>query len=164
MEHLNVRILASTSVPFRPTTLLMPILSLVETKWITVRWSPPLQRHNIGNSKRIFPEKDLSGHSPNFYIHVSVSDLYIPTIKLPSVFCCRKIGRPILGIYKSLTDTWMWTSDIGHAIPRKGIHNWDFRYSVSASDKATIRTLPPANIDAWQIRRKTTVWSSSLPY
>ncbi len=24
------------------------------------------------------------------------------------LFCCRKICEPILGIYKSLTDTWMW--------------------------------------------------------
>ncbi len=24
------------------------------------------------------------------------------------LFCCRKIYRPILWIYKSLTDTWMW--------------------------------------------------------
>jgi len=42
-----------------------------------------LQRHNIENSKKIFPEKELHGHSPNFHIHVSVSDLYIPTIDLP---------------------------------------------------------------------------------
>jgi hypothetical protein len=30
-----------------------------------------------------FPEKELRGLSPNFHIHVSVSDLYIPTIDLP---------------------------------------------------------------------------------
>jgi hypothetical protein len=35
------------------------------------------------NWKQIFPEKDLRGHSPNFHIHLSVSDLYIPTIALP---------------------------------------------------------------------------------
>jgi hypothetical protein len=29
------------------------------------------------------PKKELRGHSPNFHIHVSVSDLYIPTIDLP---------------------------------------------------------------------------------
>jgi hypothetical protein len=39
-----------------------------------------LQRHNTENSKKIFPEKELRGHSPNFRIHVSVSDLYIPNI------------------------------------------------------------------------------------
>ena len=34
-------------------------------------------------SKHIFPEKKLRGRSPNSYIHVSVDDLYIPTIGLP---------------------------------------------------------------------------------
>jgi hypothetical protein len=33
--------------------------------------------------KQIFPEKELRGHSSNFHIHVSVSDLYIPTMDLP---------------------------------------------------------------------------------
>jgi hypothetical protein len=31
----------------------------------------------------VFPEKELRGLSPNFHIHVSVSDLYILTIGLP---------------------------------------------------------------------------------
>ncbi len=31
----------------------------------------------------IFPEKELLGLSPNFHIHVSVRDLYIPTIGPP---------------------------------------------------------------------------------
>jgi hypothetical protein len=33
------------------------------------------------NSMQIFPEKELGGHSPKIHIHVSVSDLYIPTIR-----------------------------------------------------------------------------------
>jgi hypothetical protein len=41
-----------------------------------------LQRHNTENSKQLFPEKELRGLSPNFHIHVSVSDLYIPRIGL----------------------------------------------------------------------------------
>ncbi len=44
---------------------------------------PTLQRSDTENSKQIFPEKELRGHIPNFHIHVSVSDLYIPTIDLP---------------------------------------------------------------------------------
>ncbi len=40
-------------------------------------------RHNTENSKQIFPEKELRSLSPNFHIHVSVSDLYIPRISLP---------------------------------------------------------------------------------
>ncbi len=31
----------------------------------------------------VFPEKELRGLSPNFHIHVSVSDLYIPTFGPP---------------------------------------------------------------------------------
>jgi hypothetical protein len=48
----------------------------------------------------VFPEMKLRGLVPNSYTHVSVSDLYIPRIGVPSVFGCSKIGRPILGIYK----------------------------------------------------------------
>ncbi len=40
---------------------------------------------------------------PNFHIHVSVSDLYMPTMGLP--FLLEEICGPILGINKSLTDT-----------------------------------------------------------
>ncbi len=64
-----------------------------------------LQRKNAENWKQIFPEKEYRGLSPNFHIHVSVSELYvyIPTMELP--FLLEKICGPILGIYKSLTDT-----------------------------------------------------------
>ncbi len=58
------------------------------------------------NSKQRFPEKELRGRSPNFHVNVSVSDLYIPTIDLPVLL--QKICGLILGIYKSLTGTWMW--------------------------------------------------------
>jgi hypothetical protein len=42
-----------------------------------------LQRQNAENWKQIFPEKEYRGLSPNSYIHVSVSVLYIPTMGLP---------------------------------------------------------------------------------
>ncbi len=61
--------------------------------------------HCTENFKQIFPEMKLRGLVPNFYIHVSVSDLYIYTIGPQMQY--RKIGGPIVGIYKSLTDTWM---------------------------------------------------------
>jgi hypothetical protein len=41
-----------------------------------------LQRYNIENSKQMFLEKELSGLSPNFLIHVSLTYLYIPRISL----------------------------------------------------------------------------------
>jgi hypothetical protein len=56
--------------------------------------------------EKMFPEEELRSHSPNFHIHVSVSDLYIPTIDLSILW--QEICGPILGIYKSLTDTCMW--------------------------------------------------------
>ncbi len=39
-----------------------------------------LQMHCTENLKQAFPELKLRGLVPNLYIHVSVSDLYIPTI------------------------------------------------------------------------------------
>ncbi len=62
-----------------------------------------LQRQNTAISKQIFPEKEYWGLSPNFRIHVTVNDLYIPTIGLPILL--EEICRSILGLYKSLTDT-----------------------------------------------------------
>ncbi len=53
----------------------------------------------------VFPEKEYRGLSPNFHIHTSVSHLYISTIGLPILL--EEICWPILGLYKSLTDTWM---------------------------------------------------------
>ncbi len=62
------------------------------------KFYPTLQRQNA----EIFPEKEYRGLSPNFHIHVSVSELYIPTMGQP--FLLEEICEPILGIYKSLTD------------------------------------------------------------
>jgi hypothetical protein len=42
-----------------------------------------LQRHSSATLKQIFPEMKLRSLVPNFHIHVSVSDLYIPD---PSYF------------------------------------------------------------------------------
>jgi hypothetical protein len=62
-----------------------------------------LQRQNTEISKQIFPEKEYRGLSPNFHIHASVSDLFIPMIGLPILL--EEICRSILGLYKSLQDT-----------------------------------------------------------
>jgi hypothetical protein len=67
-----------------------------------------LVTHCTENSKKIFPEMKLDGLVPNFCIHVSVSDLYISPIGLPTVhillFC---VCGPIVGIYKFITDTFV---------------------------------------------------------
>jgi hypothetical protein len=46
---------------------------------------------------------NCAASAPNFNIHMSLSDLYIPRIG-PYISSSRK-GRPIVGIYNSLTDT-----------------------------------------------------------
>jgi hypothetical protein len=78
-----------------------------------------LQIHNTENSKQIFPEKELRGLSPNFHIHVSVSNLYIPTIGLPTV--CINLSQT------HECAKWDW----GRAVPFLRIHKWDFRYSAN---------------------------------
>jgi hypothetical protein len=55
--------------------------------------------HCKQNSKQLFPEKELRGHSPNFNIHAAVSDLYIPMIDLPILL--QEICGPLLRIYES---------------------------------------------------------------
>jgi hypothetical protein len=65
--------------------------------------SAALQRQNAENLKQIFPGKEYLGLSPNFHIHVSVSELYITMMGLSVLL--EEICRLILGIYKSLKDT-----------------------------------------------------------
>jgi hypothetical protein len=50
----------------------------------------------------IFPELKLRSLIPNFHTYVSVSNLYIT--RPVHLSCYSKIGEPIVGIYKSLTD------------------------------------------------------------
>ncbi len=47
----------------------------------------------------------LRGLVSDFYIPVSVSNLYNPTISPPILLYC--VCEPVVGISKSLTDTWM---------------------------------------------------------
>ncbi len=55
----------------------------------------------------LFPKQNYNVLSPKFRIHIQyLWAIYI----LPGsvlLFCCSQKGRPILKIYKSLTDTWM---------------------------------------------------------
>jgi hypothetical protein len=64
-------------------------------KWIVIKVHC---KEKFRKMKQIFPEKEYRGLSPNFHIHVSVSELYIPTMGLPLLL--EEICGPILGIYK----------------------------------------------------------------
>jgi hypothetical protein len=54
--------------------------------------------HCNENPSYVFPEKELRGLSPSFH-----RDLYIRSPRIgPHII---PVGKPIVGIYKSLTDT-----------------------------------------------------------
>jgi hypothetical protein len=80
-----------------------------------------LQRQNAENLKQIFPEKEYRSLSPNFHIHVSVSELYIFTMGLP--FLLEELCGPILGICKSLTDTYVEIGAEAAQFPEKDYLN-----------------------------------------
>ncbi len=61
--------------------------------------------HCTKNPTYLFLEMKLRGNVPNSYIHVSMRDLYIFSSRSVCLYGTSKIGRPILGIYKSVTDT-----------------------------------------------------------
>jgi hypothetical protein len=69
--------------------------------------------------------------SPNFHIHVSVSDLYTVFSGSVHIFPCSRIGRPIPEIYKSLTDisrNWVtdhYNSVLEITVSFMGIHKWE---------------------------------------
>ncbi len=73
-----------------------------------------LQRTSIPKIGNIYSQKRNCAASvpiSNFHINVSSSDLVIPTIDLPILV--QEMCGPILGIYKSLTDTWDMNVEIG---------------------------------------------------
>ncbi len=61
---------------------LVRVPQLITPFLFTSLWGA-LQRQNAENVKQIFPEKEYRGLSPNLHIHLSVSELYIPTMGLP---------------------------------------------------------------------------------
>ncbi len=54
--------------------------------------------------KLLFPKQNYNVLSPRSYIHICERFICFQD----RLFCCLEIYGPILGICKSLTDTWMW--------------------------------------------------------
>jgi hypothetical protein len=92
-----------------------------------------------GKSHYVLLFWELRGLSPNFHMHVSANDFYIPRIG-PHISCSR-IGRSIVRIYKSLTDTWMWKLGL---FPRKSISgNNCFQFSLQCGSRTFFfQTMP----------------------
>ncbi len=65
-----------------------------------------LRLHCNKNPIYVFPEKELRGLSPNFHTEC-VCERFVYSQYRSAYKSCRKICGPILGIYNSLTDTWM---------------------------------------------------------
>ncbi len=92
---------------------------------------PTLQRTNTEHLKQIFPEKELCGQSPNWHIHVSVSDLYIPTIHLP--FLLQEIlyvDRSWEYINRSQTHECGIGTEAVQFPGKEYIHKWDDMYKI----------------------------------
>ncbi len=103
--------------------------------WTITFYTYTLPRHNIENSKKIFPEKELRGLRPisTYICQWAIYTVYCISRWSVCLFCCGKICGPILGIYKSLSETWIWNWDWGRAFPFLETHKWDIRCSVENS-------------------------------
>ncbi len=84
-----------------------------------------LQMHCSENLKQILPEMKLRGLAPNFCIHVSVRDLYIPTIGPQTQY--RKMRSREYINPSQIHEYRNWERD--HAISFLGIFVSNFRYS-----------------------------------
>ncbi len=97
--------------------------------------------------KTNIPRKGIEWpQSHHFHIHVSVSNLFIPTIDLPILL--REICGPILGIYINRSQTYEWGNrDWGPQFPEKEYINGIFiavhSYAPSIrSQRGTLAVLP----------------------
>jgi hypothetical protein len=97
--------------------------------------------HCTENLKQIFPDMKLRDLVPNFHIHVSVSDLHIPTIGPQTQN--SKIGGPIVEKlyinHLQIHESRIWKR--GSAVSFLGIFVSNFRYSEWESiGKLWVRT------------------------
>ncbi len=103
-------------------------------------------------------EKELRGLRLNFHIHVSVSALLYIFPRSVYLFSWSIIGRPIRGIYKSLTETLIGIWDCSSAVPFLGIFVSNFRFdvfAVKATNSPQGMKTTAASV-SWIIRRATT--------
>ncbi len=93
-----------------------------------------LQRHNTETSKQIVSDKEWRGHSPRSYIHVSLGDLYIPTIGLPNILQENRWWEYTDCSQSHECGCWDWS----RAIPFLGIRKSKFLCSVGTEHAAQL--------------------------
>ncbi len=90
----------------------------------------PHCKDKIPNSQNKYSQKRNIGISVPISTFMRLWAIYIFPRSV-CLFCWRKYeDRSWEGLYKSLTTHECWNWGWGRAIPRKGIHKWDFRYMV----------------------------------
>jgi hypothetical protein len=73
----------------------------IQYKWLVAIYVFP-------EMKLLFPKQNYNVLSPRSYSTlIYLWEIYIFPRSV-CLFCCREICRPILGIYKWRTDTWLW--------------------------------------------------------
>ncbi len=82
--------------------------------------------HCNENPIYVFPEKELRGLSPNFHIHVAWAIYIFPGSV--HIFSCTRIGWPIVGIYKLLSDRRMW--ELGLRPHKKKFLFWEYLFRI----------------------------------
>ncbi len=78
----------------------------------------------------LFSKQNQNDLSPNSYTLLYLWELYIFPGSV-CLFCSSQICGPILGLYKSVTYTWMWKLGLRPLNSQKRIHKWGFRCSWS---------------------------------
>ncbi len=99
-----------------------------------------LQVHCNKNPIYVFLFWEFYGLSPNFHSYMCLWAIYIFPGSI-HIFSCRRIGRSIVGIYNSLTDTWMWKFGLW---PRSSFFgNICFLFSALGSVQCRISHISP---------------------
>jgi hypothetical protein len=86
--------------------LFYSLISLYQRIWTATvcLW---FELHCNENPIYLFPEKELRRPSVPIFTFMCLWAIYIFPGSV-QIFSCSRIGRPIMGIYKSVTDIWMW--------------------------------------------------------
>ncbi len=110
----------------------------------------------------VFPEKELRDLSPNFDIHVVVSDLYIPKIG-PRIFLQQNIGRLIVGNTNRSQTHEFWNWDWGWIIPLLGIFVSNFGTVSLQYTHFILHKCPSYNHDGASVKLNNT-WDETNDY